>query len=125
MRERGGGSEAWTAYELRFALAASDVPYTVEDATLENIFAALDDGKIVLAQYSDRKTGWDGVPGHCYVIYGYKRFKNSATLIVNDSDSLSFRAGIFGRENGNGDEIDSAFSIWSISRFVDDVSVIG
>ena len=125
MRKRGGGTDAWTAYELRYALAASDVPYLVEDATLENIYKALDEGKIILAQYSDRKTGYDGVPGHCYVIYGYRRFRNSGTLIVNDSDSLSYRAQIFGREQGNGDEIDASFSIWSISRFVDDVSVIG
>ena len=88
---------------------------------MENIVAALDNGSIVLAQYSDRPFG---VSGHCYVIYGYRRFKDSTTFIVNDSDSLNNRALIFGREIGNGDEIEGNFSMWTISRFVDDVTVI-
>lgn len=121
MRETSTNSDGWTAYELRFGLSAYNVPYTVEDATMENIINALDNGSIVLAQYSDRPLG---ISGHCYVIYGYRRFKNSTTFIVNDSDSLTYRAAIFGREMGNGDEIEAKFSMWTISRFVSDVTVI-
>ena len=97
------------------------MPYTVEDAKMENIVNALDNGSIVLAQYSDRPYG---ISGHCYVIYGYRRFKDSTTFIVNDSDSLTTRAELFGRKMGNGDEVEGSFSMWTISRFVDDVTVI-
>ncbi len=122
MRETGGTTDGWTAYELRYALAAYDIPYVVEDVSLENITKALDRGYIVLAQYSDRPYG---VSGHCYVIYGYRQFRNSTTFIVNDSDSLSYRALVFGREMGNGDEIEANFSLWTISRFVTDVTIVG
>lgn len=122
MRETSDYTEGWTAYELRSGLSAYNVPFTVKDATLDNITEALDNGCIVLAQYSDRPYG---VSGHCYVIYGYKKFKDSTTFIVNDSDSLSSRAELFGKKAGNGDEIEARFSIWTISRFVDDVTVIG
>lgn len=121
MRATSGYDDGWTAYYLRNGLSAYNVPYTVVDATLENITDALDSGSIVLAQYSDRPLG---VSGHCYVIYGYRRFKNSLTFIVNDSDSLTGRAQIFGRAMGNGDEIEATFSMWTISRFVDDVTVV-
>ena len=59
------------------------------------------------------------------MIYGYRQFKDSTTFIVNDSDSLTQRAELFGRKAGNGDEIEARFSMWTISRFVDDVTVIG
>ena len=121
MRNTSNYDEGWTAYELRGGLKAYHVPYTVEDATLENIKNALDKGCIVLAQYSDRPYG---VSGHCYVIYGYRGFKDSTTFIVNDSDSLTQRAELFGRKDGNGDEIEASFSMWTITRFVDDVTVI-
>ena len=121
MRETSSYNDGWTAYELRCGLSAYDVPYTVEDATMDNIVNALNNGCIVLAQYSDRPYG---ISGHCYVIYGYRRFKNSTTFIVNDSDSLTYRSEIFGRKMGNGDEIEANFSMWSISRFVSDVTVI-
>lgn len=121
MRKTGDSVNGWYDYELRFGLSSYNVPYTVEDATLENIINALDNGQIVLAQYSDRPIG---TSGHCYVIYGYRQFKDSTTFIVNDSDSLSSRAGLFGRKPGNGDEIEARFSMWSISRFVYDVTVI-
>ncbi len=118
--------DGWTAYELRDALDSYNVPYTVEDATMENILAALDEGGIVLAQYSDRPYSESG---HCYVIYGYREYGDydlggSVTFIVNDSDSIKYRTSIFGRENGNGDEIEGSFAIWTISRFVSDVTVI-
>lgn len=122
MRATSDSTDGWTSYELRNALDAYDVPYTVESVSLENIFKAIDDGKIILAQYSDRPYG---VSGHCYVIYGYRRFKDSATFIINDSDSLSSRAELFGRKIGNGDEVESSFSLWTIDRFVTDVTVIG
>lgn len=122
MRETSNYYDGWTAYQLRCGLSAYNVPFTVEVVNIDNIVKALDEGKIVLAQYSDRPIG---VSGHCYVIYGYRRFKNSTTFIVNDSDSLTNRAEIFGRKMGNGDEIEAVFSMWSISRFVDDVTVIG
>ena len=125
MRATSDYNDGWTAYELRSGLAAYDVPYTVEDASFDNIIKALDEGKIVLAQYSDRKTGRFGVSGHCYVIYGYRKFKNSATFIVNDSDSLTERAKIFGRKMGNGDEVEGSFSVWTITRFVSDITVVG
>ena len=121
MRATSTYSDGWTAYELRCGLTAYNVPYTVEDAKMENIVNALDNGSIVLAQYSDRPYG---ISGHCYVIYGYRRFKDSTTFIVNDSDSLTTRAELFGRKMGNGDEVEGSFSMWTISRFVDDVTVI-
>ena len=122
MRQTSEYDEGWTAFELRNGLKAYNVPYKVEDATLEKITEALDAGGIVLAQYSDRPYG---ISGHCYVIYGYRQFKDSTTFIVNDSDSLTQRAELFGRKAGNGDEIEARFSMWTISRFVDDVTVIG
>ena len=73
-------------------------------------------------KYSDRPYE---MTGHCYVIYGYRRFKDSTTFIINDSDSLSTRAEIFGRQAGNGDELEANFSLWSIQRFVSDVTVVG
>ena len=122
MRQTSDNDDGWTAFELRSGLSAYNVPFTVEDASIENITKALDAGGIVLAQYSDRPYG---ISGHCYVIYGYRQFKDSTTFIVNDSDSLTQRAELFGRRDGNGDEIEARFSIWTISRFVDDVTVIG
>lgn len=121
MRATSGYDDAWTAYHLRNGLSAYNVPYKIVDATLENITDALDEGAIVLAQYSDRPLS---VSGHCYVIYGYRKFNNSTVFLINDSDSLTQRAALFGRQPGNGDEVEGAFSIWSISRFVDDVTVI-
>ena len=122
MRKTSDYDDGWTSYELRCGLSAYNVPFTVEDATLENITKAIDEGGIVLAQYSDRPYG---ISGHCYVIYGYRQFRNSTTFIVNDSDSLTQRAELFGRNDGNGDEIEARFSMWTISRFVDDVTVVG
>lgn len=122
MRATSDVTEGWTAFELRCALDAYSVPYTVVDAALNNITAALDEGKIVLAQYSDRPYSQSG---HCYVIYGYKKIGESVTFVVNDSDSLSDRSLIFGREKGNGDELEANFAMWSISRFVSDVTVVG
>ncbi len=121
MRATSDSEFGWTAYELRFGLSSYDVPFVVEDSTLENIIRALDSGSIVLAQYSDRP---EEMSGHCYVIYGYRQYRDSYTFIVNDSDSLSCRAGLFGRNSGNGDEIEARFAMWTISRFVDDVTVI-
>ena len=121
MRKTSDNEDGWTAFELRQGLTAYNVPYNVEDATIENITKALDQGCIVLAQYSDRPYG---VSGHCYVIYGYRQFKDSTTFIVNDSDSLTQWSELFGRKAGNGDEIEARFSMWTISRFVDDVTVI-
>ncbi len=122
MRATSSITDGWTAYELRSGLDAYKVPYQVENNDLESITKALDEGKIVLAQYSDRPYE---MSGHCYVIYGYRQFKNSTTFIINDSDSLSSRAEIFGRQAGNGDELEANFSLWSIQRFVSDVTVIG
>ena len=122
MRATSGSTEGWTAYELRGGLDAYKVPYQVENHDLASITKALDEGKIILAQYSDRPYE---MTGHCYVIYGYRQFKNSTTFIINDSDSLSYRAEIFGRQAGNGDELEANFSLWSIQRFVSDVTVIG
>lgn len=122
MRATSDVTEGWTAFELRNGLDAYNVPYTVVDASLKNIINALDDGKIVLAQYSDRPYSQSG---HCYVIYGYKKIGESVIFIINDSDSLSNRALIFGRKIGNGDELEANFAMWSISRFVSDVTVIG
>lgn len=122
MRTTSDVAEGWTAFELRNGLDVYNVPYTVVDATLSNIIDALDEGKIVLAQYSDRPYSQSG---HCYVIYGYKKIGESVTFIVNDSDSLTDRACIFGRKKGNGDELEANFSMWSIRRFVSDVTVIG
>ncbi len=122
MRDTNESTDGWYPHELRHALDVYNVPYTIEDATMSTITDAIDDGKIVLAQYSDRP---EGMSGHCYVIYGYKSFKDSITFIVNDSDSLRYRAQLFGRENGNGDELEANFSMWSISRFVSDVTVVG
>lgn len=122
MRATSGSTEGWTAYELRDGLDAYKVPYQVENHDLASITKALDEGKIILAQYSDRPYE---MTGHCYVIYGYRQFKNSTTFIINDSDSLSYRAEIFGRQAGNGDELEANFSLWSIQRFVSDVTVVG
>ena len=122
MRATNGSTEGWTAYELRGGLDAYKVPYQVENHDLASITKALDEGKIILAQYSDRPYE---MTGHCYVIYGYRQFKDSTTFIINDSDSLSYRAEIFGRQAGNGDELEANFSLWSIQRFVSDVTVIG
>ncbi len=122
MRATSDVTEGWTAFELRNGLDKYKVPYTIVDATLENIIDALDNGKIILAQYSDRPYNQSG---HCYVIYGYKKINNSVTFIINDSDSLTDRAIIFGRKKGNGDELEANFSMWSISRFVSDVTVVG
>lgn len=122
MRATSELTDGWTAFELRNGLDCYNVPYTVVNATLENILEALDGGKIVLAQYSDRPYNESG---HCYVIYGYRKFNDSVTFIINDSDSLTERATIFGRHKGNGDELEANFSMWSIKRFVSDVTVIG
>lgn len=122
MRATSEVTDGWTAFELRNGLDSYNVPYSVVDATLDNILKALDEGNIVLAQYSDRPYSQSG---HCYVIYGYRKFDDSVTFIVNDSDSLTNRAAIFGRHKGNGDEIEANFSMWSIKRFVSDVTVIG
>lgn len=122
MRATSDVTEGWTAFELRNGLDAYNVPYSVVDATLDNIISALDEGRIVLAQYSDRPYSQSG---HCYVIYGYKKIGESITFVVNDSDSLSDRMLIFGHQKGNGDEIEAKFAMWSISRFVSDVTVVG
>ena len=122
MRATSSVTDGWTAYELRNGLDAFKVPYQVGDNDLDSIVKALDEGKIILAQYSDRPYE---MTGHCYVIYGYRRFKDSTTFIINDSDSLSTRAEIFGRQAGNGDELEVNFSLWSIQRFVSDVTVVG
>lgn len=122
MRATSDLTDGWTAFELRNGLDSYNIPYTVVNATLENILEALDQGKIVLAQYSDRPYSQSG---HCYVIYGYRKFNDSVTFIINDSDSLTDRANIFGRSKGNGDELEANFSMWSIKRFVSDVTVIG
>lgn len=122
MRNTSDITEGWSQIELENGLSSYNVPYTLAEATMENILNALDDGKIVLAQYSDRPFDESG---HCYVIYGYRKFNNSVTFIVNDSDSLSGRAQIFGRPSGNGDEIEANFSMWSIKRFVSYVIVVG
>ena len=87
MRATSTNSDGWTAYELRCGLTAYNVPYTVEDAKMENIVKALDNGSIVLAQYSDRPYG---VSGHCYVIYGYRRFRDSTTFIVNGLHAAAY-----------------------------------
>lgn len=122
MRNTSDSTDGWTIVELENGLSSYNVPYTRVRATLENILEAIDNGKIVLAQYSDRPYNQSG---HCYVIYGYRKFNNSITFIVNDSDSLSGRAQIFGRPSGNGDELEANFSMWSIKRFVSDVIVVG
>ena len=122
MRATNTSTDGWTAYELRGGLDAFKVPYEVKDNDLDTIVQALDDGKIVLAQYSDRPYE---MTGHCYVIYGYRRFKDSTTFIINDSDSLVYQAELYGRKAGNGDEVEGNFSLWSIQRFVSDVTVVG
>lgn len=122
MRNTSEETGGWTAVELRNGLEYYDIPYDIVDANMDNILEALDNGKIVLAQYSDRPYE---MSGHCYVIYGYRKFNNSVTFIINDSDSLVDRSTIFGRSKGNGDEVEANFAMWSIERFVSDVTVVG
>lgn len=126
MRNTSDSTSGWNGYYLRNGLKIYNVPYSVQKVNLDNILEAIDNGKIILVQYSDRPFN---VSGHCYVIYGYRRyetpFNTSYTFIVNDSDSLSNRAEVFGRKRGNGDELNSKFSLWSIQRFVSNMTVIG
>lgn len=122
MRATGKSTDAWTAINLRGALDAYQIPYTVESVTMENILSAIDEGKIVLVQYSDRP---DYMTGHCYVIYGYRKQGDAITFIVQDSESLVNYSEIFGRPKGNGDEVEGAFGLWSIDRFVSSITVVG
>ena len=122
MRDTNPIDGGWTAYELHHGLECYNIPYEVGFSDMDSILGALDEGKIVLAQYSDRPFDQSG---HCYVIYGYRRVGDSVTFIVNDSDSYSAKASIFGRKDGNGDEIEGSFAVWSISRFVSDITIIG
>ena len=122
MRNTSNTNDGWRVDELRHALDVYQVPYTSDIATIEEFVKVLDEGKIILAQYSDRPYG---MTGHCYVVYGYKKFNDSVTFIINDADSLIYRSEIFGRPNGNGDEVEGKFSMWSICRFQPIVTVIG
>lgn len=122
MRATDSIDGGWTVMELRAGLRAYHVPYDESEANLETILSQLDEGKIILVQYSDRPSN---MTGHCYVIYGYRKWGDSVTFIINDSDSLTYRAEIFGREVGNGDEVEAKFSLWSILRFVPDTTVVG
>lgn len=122
MRRTSNTADGWRIDELRHALDVYHIPYTSDTADIDEFVTLLDDGKIILAQYSDRPYT---ITGHCYVIYGYKKFQNSVTFIINDADSLVYRSEIFGRPNGNGDEVEGKFAMWSISRFQPMVTVIG
>ncbi len=122
MRRTSTNVDGWTSTELHKGLDAYHVPYVVDYPDLDVFLNALDDGKILLVQYSDRP---QYMTGHCYVIYGYRQYGDSLTFIINDSESLTYRAEIFGRLNGNGDEVDAQFSIWSIQNFVTDCTVVG
>lgn len=122
MRNTDSTAEGWTVNELRHALDVYHVPYTSDLASINKFVSLLDEGKIILAQYSDRPYT---MTGHCYVIYGYKKWNNSVTFIINDSDSVSYMSEIYGRPNGNGDEVEANFAMWSIDRFYNVVTVIG
>lgn len=122
MRGTSKTNDGWTVYELRAALDFYKVPYTSDVADIDKFISLLDEGKIILTQYSDRPLY---MTGHCYVVYGYKKFNNSVTFIVNDADSMTYRAEIFGRPNGSGDELEANFAMWSIKRFWSIVTVVG
>ncbi len=122
MRNTSNTDNGWTYKELRAALDVYNIPYTSDVASIDTFVSLLDDGKIILTQYSDRPSY---MTGHCYVVYGYKKFNNSITFIINDSDSIAYRTEIFGRPNGNGDEVEANFAMWSIDRFWNLVTVVG
>lgn len=122
MRNTGRTADGWTVKELRAALDFYNVPYTSDIADIDKFISLLDEGKIILTQYSDRPYS---MTGHCYVIYGYKKFRDSVTFIINDADSIAYRTEIFGRPNGNGDEVEADFAMWSINRFYNVVTVVG
>ncbi len=122
MRAASKSKLGWDMETLRQTLRACHIPFETGYADLPTILKALDEGKIILVQYSDRPLNQTG---HCYVIYGYHRHGDAITFIINDSESMSFRGEIFGRENGNGDEVDASFALWSIQRFYSGITLIG
>lgn len=122
MRNTSNTADGWRVDELRHALEVYHIPYASDIAGIDRFVSTLDEGKIILVQYSDRPVG---VTGHCYVVYGYKKVGNSVTFIINDADSLVYRSEIFGRPNGNGDEVEAKFGMWSIIRFQPIVTTVG
>lgn len=122
MRNTSTTTDGWTVFELRNGLTEYNVPFTSDDVSMNNIIHALDNGRIVLAQYSDRPFQYSG---HCYVIYGYRQYRDTTIFIINDSDSLRDRSLLYGKPKGCGEELDGDFSLWSIDRFVSEITVIG
>lgn len=122
MRATSQTNQGWDMELLRNGLKVYHIPYETGYANFDNILAAIDEGKIVLVQYSDRPFN---MTGHCYVIYGYQKYGDSVTFIINDSESMLYRGEIFGRANGNGDEVEGQFALWSIQRFYSGTTIVG
>lgn len=104
--EYGDGSySGWFMYQVEECLDAYKVPYNVVDnVSAEAMTEALDRGSIILTQMSEAPKGESG---HCFVIYGYRKYGDSLIFFVNDPDG----------DIGKGKKIDSAYVYFIVSRF--------
>lgn len=105
--------EGWTINPVYKTLKKYKVPFTLSySIDRDAIMAELDKGNIVFAQMNTHDVLESG---HCFVIYGYEKRRDSVWFIVNDpgSDML----GKYGIPEDQGQRLESNYVCWIIDRF--------
>lgn len=112
-------TEGWYMYMVHEQLEEYGVPYQTTLPTRENLVNALDAGNVVMCQFSS----WDlSSSGHCFVVVGYRRQGGALWFCVEDPEGLI--PGKYGRPANDQSWLEAEEMLWSITRFVSDVTIV-
>jgi len=119
LRQKSRRNGGWHMGIVHDQLEDYGVLYTTAEPTRNNIVKALDEGKLVLCQFN----AWDlDVSGHCYVIVGYRRQGGALWFCVEDPEGEEM--GKYGRPANDQAWLEAEDALWSITRFVDEITLV-
>lgn len=102
----------WTMLPVEKTLQRYGVTYEQRQATLKNMLADLDQGKVLFCQCNDYDVRESG---HCFVIYGYKKAGGSTWLLLHDPAQMGVDA--FGQEKNKAKWMEAGYCAWIVERF--------
>lgn len=103
----------WFMAEVEKTLEKYEVPFALQDNGLDNMLEDLNRGNLILAQMSEASLDMEG---HCFVIFGYRKFGESVEFMAYDPQKLPVRL----TEGNLGDEtlyFEKGYCTFIIERF--------
>lgn len=102
----------WTMLPVEKTLQRYGVAVEQRQATLKNMLADLDQGKVLFCQCNDYDVRESG---HCFVVYGYKKAGGSTWLLLHDPAQMGVDA--YGQEKNKAKWMEAGYCTWIVERF--------